>query len=436
MSSQLHDLLQQDQEPFHLRDYIADRRTKLRTPSTRHQQQLTTNGGKSSTNHFSVTFCKNTCFSGKHDSPDLTRASPVLHFPKRPVKLLHIPSRTAALLLEAALRIHKSSPAKHVQRSRHDFGFIGSVLKMLSFKTQKRNDRRLETGGVHPPGKNVFQREASRESASGSGNTRPELMGSEAAPSDSDMEFCDAETSSSSSNSDATRFCENQQPGFSFLPPSPSRRTAKDEYEKEQCSPICVLDPLFQYEDDANDDESDRYGLQCSSYATLQRKQRQLLQKLRRLAALAELDPKALEQIILRDEHERDLERLEESDDVASEVSSVSGDEFLLRQVLEKFGFHDPRRIPVDLKRLVSDLIAEEEEMSSESFDLVSTVCARLESWRDVEPNTIAMMVDRDFKQESRGWESNHGQAPEVATEVDDAIFGSLVEELIRELSQ
>uniref|UniRef100_A0A7N0UB33 Uncharacterized protein n=1 Tax=Kalanchoe fedtschenkoi TaxID=63787 RepID=A0A7N0UB33_KALFE len=290
----LHDLLQQDQEPFHIRDYISDRRTMLRT-STRPLQLTpsrkplseTTSNSSSSVTHFPVTFCKNACFAGKHDSPDLTRASPVVYFRKSPVKLLHIPSKTAALLLEAALRIHKNSSAR---RFRTDFGIFGSVFKKLTLKTRNRNDRELEATGVPPlPVKNIFRRDASRKQASGSGKLRRDSLDLEEVLSDSDMGFyCherrsdavwsedksqDTETScSSSSNSDVTQL-RRRSPDFSFLPPSPSRRTVKDEdeeEEKEQCSPVCVLDPLFEYEDDTIEDENDGHGrLQCS-YASVQ----------------------------------------------------------------------------------------------------------------------------------------------------------------------
>ncbi|PNX89654.1 hypothetical protein L195_g046635, partial [Trifolium pratense] len=52
-------------------------------------------------------------------------------------------------------------------------------------------------------------------------------------------------------------------------------QSAKDEEEKEQCSPVSVLDPPFQdYDDDdddchENDDEEDDYDLECS-YANVQ----------------------------------------------------------------------------------------------------------------------------------------------------------------------
>ncbi|KAL9678686.1 hypothetical protein QQ045_016535 [Rhodiola kirilowii] len=455
--SLLHQLLQEDQEPFHLRDYIADRRTKLRTSTnqlqlTRVKKPLCDTSEKSSSrssSHFPVTFCKNACFDAKNDSPDLTKPSPVFNFPRSPVKMLHIPSKTAALLLEAALRIHKQR--KNTQRYGTDLGFFGSVLKKLTVKTQKRNNHGLQSNTVSSQ-KKLFRRDMSGKSASGSEKLKHDSSNLVDAFSDSDLDFCcngrrsdavwsedkslDTETSCSSSNSDVTQFVEEQtesplrrrSPDFSLHPSSPSRHSVKDgdEEGKEQCSPVCVLDPLFEDDDGANEEyETDHDG-----YAG---KKEQLLQRASRFEALADLDPKELEQLIVEDELNYNLpefDMLEEDDDFDP------ADEFLQR-VLEKCGFHDPHRISNDVKKLVSDLIAEvamnDHEVCGDTNGVANTVCAKLESWKEVEANTIDMMVEQDFKLESRRWTLNQEHGTMVATEIELDIYGSLVREVLSE---
>lgn len=361
--------------------------------------------------HFPVTFCKNVCFNVKSYSPDLNGASPVFNLPKSPVKLLHIPSKTAALLLEAALRIHKHSSKKHANR-------FGSVLKKLSIKQHKQSHTEPQTTSF-------------TKSASGSGKVM----------SDSDMEFCysgrriddavcsedkslDTDTSCSSSNSDLTRI-------FRSHPPSPSRRPVKDsdEEEKEQCSPVCVLDPPFEEDEDEDDhgDDDDDYGI-------VQRKKQQLLHKLSRFEALADLDPKDLEELILEDElyEDANLEFQEKYDDTASDTLSAPEDE-ILQQVLEKLGLHRLGKIPYDMKKLVLDLIADgemEKELLDHTYDVVDTVCAKFESWKEVEQNTIDMMVGEDFRQETCKWKANKDELRLVAMDIELAIYASLVREV------
>jgi len=108
----LHELLKEDQEPFFLKNYIADRRCQLKRPSPKTHLQVKKRKPISETPSFPGNFCKNACFFSFQDSPDL-RKSPLFDFSspaKSPCRspnaiFLQIPARTATLLLEAAMQM-------------------------------------------------------------------------------------------------------------------------------------------------------------------------------------------------------------------------------------------------------------------------------------------------------------------------------------------
>lgn len=102
-------------------------------------------------------------------------------------------------------------------------------------------------------------------------------------------------------------------------------------------------------------------------------------------------------------------------------------DDFV-RQVLNKSRFHHFQ----GMKRLVSDLIAQ--EGGEQQCSMVERVCKRLESWTEVESNTIDMMVELDFRTELGGWNKNQEQVEEAAMEIELSIFGLLMEEVSEEL--
>ncbi|KAM1151961.1 hypothetical protein EV1_034279 [Malus domestica] len=107
---------------------------------------------------------------------------------------------------------------------------------------------------------------------------------------------------------------------FKFQPPhrggdwadyEADERHKQEEEEKEQCSPISVLDPPFQddYEgrdgDGEDDDDEDGCDLECS-YANVQRTKHHLLQKLRRFEQLAGLNPIELNKRMLEEDDDDD----------------------------------------------------------------------------------------------------------------------------------
>ncbi|OMO99382.1 hypothetical protein COLO4_13286 [Corchorus olitorius] len=151
---------------------------------------------------------------------------------------------------------------------------------------------------------------------------------------------------------------------------------------------------------------------------------------------MPKLDPIELEKRMLEEEQDDDdidqencIYEQEEEEELELESASSDNNEMnvdgFVHEVL-KSSFHSLRHIPEDMKRLVSDLIAEEN--TEQDYDIVKRVCKRLES------NTIDMMVEQDFRRELDGWKRNQEQIREIALEVEYAIFGLLMEELLEEL--
>lgn len=173
----------------------------------------------------------------------------------------------------------------------------------------------------------------------------------------------------------------------------------------------------------------------------------QLLHKLRRFEKLAELDPIELEKRMLEEDDNDDNydindregeEEEEECEDYVSRTSDREENVYgFVRQVLCKSSFSSMKQIPKDMKRLVSDLIVEEQKQHNaidNEGEVVERVCERLESWKEVESNTIDMMVEQDFRRELEGWKKNQEQLGETAMDIELSIFGLLVEELAAEL--
>ncbi|XP_031091008.1 uncharacterized protein LOC115996005 [Ipomoea triloba] len=133
----LHELLREEQEPFQLNTYIADRRCenrRLPSPPKTSVQLKKCSATKRS-------LYKHACFFSFQDSsssPDV-RKSP-LAFPS-PLSAsrtpngrvrLNVPARTAALLLDAALRIQKQQQqGEKKARPQIGLGLFGSILKRL-----------------------------------------------------------------------------------------------------------------------------------------------------------------------------------------------------------------------------------------------------------------------------------------------------------------
>ncbi|KAL3628341.1 hypothetical protein CASFOL_027387 [Castilleja foliolosa] len=445
----LHELLKEDQEPFRLKNYIADRRCRLKKPSPPAATNLHLGKRKpnpiheSSTSHRN-TLCKHACFLSFQNSPDVMK-SPFFDFnspAKSPCKspngavFLHIPSKTAALLVEAAMRIQKQQQPKPKAQGAKGvgLGLLGSFLKRLKDRSKSKT-RAISKNGTNIPGQNAtIHKPAAAADEETISNRRPSSanwtenneLDFEASTSSYGSEFSEEIIKADFDFSQSPfRFnLQKSPPPFAGTPEfcspvaSPSRRVnqenksyltsnsdnvqGEEEGKEEQCSPVSVFDPPFEDDGrlsgDAEGNEDDDYDLDLEcSFAKVQRVKQQLLYRLRRFEKLAELDTVELER-----------DSLEGSDDMS-----------------------------VDMKKLVSDLITEEKREKVNSCDnevVMSRVCNKLDSWREVEPNTIDMMIGFDLKGEFDGWTRFNEHVDEISAEIEVAVFGLLVEELSQEL--
>ncbi|KAL2345191.1 hypothetical protein Fmac_006476 [Flemingia macrophylla] len=416
----LHELLKEDQEPFLLNKYISERRSEMKSrpyPKTSLQVK------KRKSN-----FPGNLCLFSLTDTPDM-RKSPLFE-PKSPCKFI-VPSRTAALLLEAAMRIHKHSSRPKTKAQ--SFGLLGSLYKRLTHRRKKEIDY-----------KDFSLSNANEDKSLHSSTTAIHFLTNH-------KHFCES----------PFRFVlQSNSPSDGHHTPellSPTRHTTQDkesnegervnkfesgeeeEEDKEQCSPVCVLDPLFEDDDEGHgNEEEEENDLECS-YAIVQRAKQQLFYKLRRFEKLAGLDPVELEKRMQDEEDYEDETFMEDDADQESGEESYKENDFreLISQALRQSRVHDRPQIPEYFKKLVCDLIMEEErELNSlEDRDLViRRICKRLELWKEVESNTIDMMIEDDFSREDGGWKKNIEQIRNIAGELELAIFGFLVDEFSEEL--
>ncbi|KAK4343130.1 hypothetical protein RND71_038946 [Anisodus tanguticus] len=467
----LHELLKEDQEPFQLKHYIADRRCQLKKLDKNPSKYSLQSVKKHKSIPSSTLLCKHACFFSFQDSPDARSPARKVFIPspspaKSPARIvfragLHVPATTSSLLLEAAMRIQKNQQNRPKPKTHTGFGLFGLIFKKIK-ERHKSKTREIKNGVV----------EKTEEIASGSCSCNNSRLSSEGWSESNEEKSMDFETSSScrSDNEEEIeldcgvngdfglcdgKYCSSpftfslqKCPSTGCRTPaaSPVRHKNEDkenyeaigltnieqeEDEKEQCSPVSVLDPPFdddghegeyEYEDEDEDEEDDDCGTECN-YALVQRAQQQLLYKLRRFEKLAELDPIELEKLMLEEEGNDNLK----DDDDDSALSYRDG---------EFDTFASEVTIPFDMKRLVSDLISEEktETNNREEEVVFGRVCKRLDSWQHVRSDTIDMMVESDFKTELDAWKNFQEQREETAIEVEVSIFRLLVEELAEEL--
>ncbi|KAK4348400.1 hypothetical protein RND71_031155 [Anisodus tanguticus] len=463
----LHELLKEDQEPFQLKHYIADRRCELQKinkdiPSKYSLQQVMKTRN-------TTLLCKHACFFSFQDSPDV-RKSP-LNFlrspsPSRAAKSparkifragLHVPATTSSLLLEAAMRIQKNQQNRLKPKIQTSFGLFGSILKKIKERHKSKSHHGINNGPGPREIPRVELRSGSCSCSGWSESNEEKSMDFETSSSESvngDYGLCESKYCSSplSPFRFSLQKCPSstgcRTPDFS----SPARHKNEDnenyeatslenieqeEDEKEQCSPVSVLDPPF--DDDGHEggceyEEDDDCGIECN-YALVQRAQQQLLYKLRRFEKLAELDPIELEKLMLEEEGNDDLEEHEEC-----QHDDYDDDDSVLSYRDRDFDtFASEVTIHFDMKRLVSDLISEEKietnSLNNREEEVVfGRVCKRLDSWQHVRSDTIDMMVESDLKTEFDDWKKFQEQREETAMEVEVLIFRLLVEELAEEL--
>ncbi|WCJ34357.1 hypothetical protein M5689_015670 [Euphorbia peplus] len=460
MASQkpLHQLLQEDQEPFLLTNYIADRKFQLTKTAPARRNNLQMKKLRSP-----VTVSHNFCFfSINNNSPDVK--SPIFEF-KSPAKspcnktqnsssiFLHVPAKTASLLLEAAVRIQKKKQKGKDGKGNNGFGLFGSLIKRMTHRKKReiRGGDAVEEGvgccRTMEDERMKFECELETSISSQSDREDEEEVAGVSDFGSFDEHFCDSPFHLVLRRSPSSG---HRTPVFSSPPTSPIKgkeqyevekdedEEEEEEEEKEQNSPVSVLDPPFEDDDDAHDHHSQDDGFDDHldySYAFVLRAKQQLLQKLRRFEKLAELDPIELEKRMLEQEHED-----EHDDDFTEDEEEQEQDiHDMIMEQLGETSFGRTRKMPPDMKRLVSDLITEEEGEQSYITDrelMAKRVCKRLEGWncKEVECNTIDMMVEKDFKKQIDEWKKYQEQVGEAALEIEVSIFKVLVEELSEDL--
>ncbi|KAL0648807.1 hypothetical protein Bca4012_047098 [Brassica carinata] len=364
------------------------------------------------------------------------------------------------MLLEAAVRIQKQSSSEgsktRTRNAGNAFGIFGSVLKKLTHRKKREisggndGDRvssvkdmlRWESPVVRKIVTRKSKRETQNHASESQFSRRSSSSGvwSESVINEQRSYDCDFETSiSSRSGSDGLdefaseimdgadfsedkRFCESpfhfvletmpsnsgfRTPNFSSPAASPRldcQEMKKESYEveeeeeedKEQSSPVSVLDPPFQ--DDDEDIHMDDNNI-TSSFRSIQNQEN------------------------------------EEEEEVKNHYQC----EIITQRVVKTY-FEDMKEVPEGIEALISDLVAE--ELHKDSFmqggeaQVAKRVCERLRSWRDVESNTIDMMVEHDFRIESLGtWRSkNDSEVAEVVLDIEFEIFEDLVEELSQDI--
>ncbi|XP_068660237.1 uncharacterized protein [Aristolochia californica] len=466
----LHELLNEEQEPFVLIDYINERRSLL------HKSKLQLRKRKPVTPcpAFTGNFRKSSCFFAKK--------SPLFEFPERSPCRQNMPSKTATLLLEAAMRIQKQSQDP---KPKQKIGFFGSILKRMvkrkreicaeeirvsvkdvlrweSFKKEVEMDARFSEKGSSDMG---FSCSCNTSDWTESNEDKSMDLESSSCRSEEfeEMELVN-ERKDDDFHFDQTKFCESPF-HFRVLPSSPDSRcrtpefssparssccrktevmesgsndgcsslTDKDEEEeakeKEQFSPVSVLDAPFEDDYDDHEEEEERDFHQ--NFETVQRTRHTLLNKIRRFERLAELDPFELEKI-LDEEEASEVEHEAHEKEFKSSTSDYEYVDDHVASILSMSGAcHHCQVVPRDLKMLVLDLIEEERENALEEMEkLAKKVCKKMESWKDVELNTVDMMVELDFRLEGNKWKRDPEEVQQVGSEIEYAIFGLLVEEL------
>ncbi|KAF8101615.1 hypothetical protein N665_0203s0027 [Sinapis alba] len=386
----LRELLEDDQEPFHLNHYIADLRSQMGYSDLRVKKLKPQNAAV-------LPFtCESSCFLTTHHT-----------------------NRTAAILLEAAARIHKQQSEKKANnRARNrgnPFGIFGSVLKLFTNRKAKPRLGNADANVVLSEPTSSRRRECFVEIG--------------------DKCFCESPfhfvlhaTPSTSSH---------QTPHFTSTATSPARRSTEDEdsdeteslekvrgqeevdkeeEDKVQCSPVSVLDPLEKEEDHHQREVPDHLNLLSCSFEVVQRAKRRLLKKLCRFEKLAKMDTVDLERK-MSEEQEEEKENENENENEESEEE-------------------DNIRV-YDTDEEYEDV---DEAMARESGWVEEE--RRKKKWRMMNALRVGMgaeeaaeaVVQKDIRGEAGEWTRHGGEVEEVVSDIELSIFIFLIDEFSHEL--
>ncbi|KAH0907998.1 hypothetical protein HID58_039825 [Brassica napus] len=434
MASQRHlkDLLEEDQEPFQLQSYISDRRCQINPPATHLQvkkrRAISQNAGLPSR------FCRNACFFSLRESPDPNKSplfEPKSLNQRQNAMFVNIPARTASMLLEAAVRIQKHSSSEgsktRTRNAGNAFGIFGSVLKKLTHRKKREisggndGDRVSSVKNMvsweSPLVRKIVTRKSKRETQNPA--SEPQLsrrssssgVWSESVINEERSYDCDFETSiSSRSGSDGLdEFASELMNGGDF---SEDKRFCESPFHFVlQTMPSTSGFRTPNFSSPAASPRHDCQEMKKESYEVEEEEEEDKEQS----SPVSVLDPPF-------DDDDEDIHM--DDNNITSSFRSVQ----------------NMREVPEGIEALISDLVAE--ELHKDSFmqggeaQVAKSVCERLRSWRDVESNTIDMMVEHDFRIESLGtWRSkNDSEVAEVVLDIEFEIFEDLVEELSQDI--
>ncbi|CAG7880658.1 hypothetical protein BRARA_C01831 [Brassica rapa] len=384
----LRELLEDDQEPFHLNHYIADLRSQMGYSDLRVKKLKPQNAAVLPPGLF--TCGESSCFLATHHtnkSPLFELRSPSKNESSDGQVFLRIPARTAAILLEAATRIQKqqSEKANKTNNRGNAFGLFGSVLKRLTNRKAKPRSDNADKCFCESPFHFVLHATPSTSS-----QQTPQFTSTATSP---------ARRSTEDEDSDETESLEKVRG---------QDEEDKEEEDKEQCSPVSVLDPLEKEEDHHQREVPDHLNLLSCSFEVVQRtKRRRLLKKLCRFEKLAGMDPVDLEGKMSEEQEEENEESVEDNNmrvyDLAEEYEDM--DEAMARE---------------------SGWVEEE----------------RTKKWRMMNAWRLGMgaeeaaeaVVQKDIRGEAGEWTRHGGEVEEAVSEIELSIFIFLIDEFSHEL--
>ncbi|KAF9596816.1 hypothetical protein IFM89_013602 [Coptis chinensis] len=425
-SKHLKQLLTEDQEPFILQNYINEKRLQLnKKPLLKTQKQL-----KKPITENLTHFSRNAClFSFHHNSP---LKSPI----KTPCRnsntlFVQIPAKTAALLLEAALRIQNQTEIKSKKTKNLKLGLFGKVLKRLvgkkkndeikrgceikvsvrdilrwdsnddvcgivseereEEKLEKKTSFKLEEKSVSDVGQNCYC------------NNSSSRVSSSAWTESNEEKSLDLDTSATSS-SDETEFIveqENNNDEFNFCEKGSPFRFALQNEPSPCCRSPKLISPATSPKH-RNIQVIKSEGCNLASDGKEQKEEKEHYSPV----SVLEFQP------------EDDVEGQDE-DEVGNDLE-------------QSFAFVQ------NMKKLVIDLMAEERAVAPKSSGKVSVpnkLLKRVCLLKNAERSTINMIVEMDFRGEDSELQRNREYLEETAIAIELAIFGFLVEELSVELS-
>ncbi|ONK56513.1 uncharacterized protein A4U43_C10F9580 [Asparagus officinalis] len=197
------------------------------------------------------------------------------------------------------------------------------------------------------------------------------------------------------------------------------------EEEKEQLSPVSIMDFPCQYEDDEGEDEEARtFGFE-RNLANIEKTTHELLQKIRRFETLAELvDPLDLDLRFSSSDDEYDLHVASSKDITAKH---------LIQRLRSNF------EVDRQAEKLLVDFFS---EAPSSSAGSASTDTERLLSAAGNWINDVGCLkaeehgkVHLSEMERNARWRRCEDGKDDVAADVESIVFGSLLHELVLELA-